>query len=67
MSLIDAQRAERAYLMALTRRPEPGELDSALTYMADLQKKIGGPDARAIAWRSLCHILMSTNEFLYLN
>jgi hypothetical protein len=63
----DAQRIERAYLMALTRQPDSAEVDSALTYIADLEKKLGQPDARAIAWRSFCHVLMSTNEFLYLN
>jgi hypothetical protein len=61
------QRIERAYLMALTRQPDSAELDSALTYIADLEKKLGQPDAHAIAWRSFCHVLMSTNEFLYLN
>jgi hypothetical protein len=66
-SLSDAQRVERAYLMALTRRPDPAEVDSALTYIADLERKLASPDAHAGAWRSFCHILMSTNEFLYLN
>src|SRR5262249_695252 len=31
-ALSDKARIERAYLMALTRRPEPDEIDSALTY-----------------------------------
>ena len=66
-SLSDAQRIERAYLMALTRRPDPAEIDSALTYIGDLEKKLGGADAHTVAWQSFCHVLMSTNEFLYLN
>jgi cytochrome c553 len=66
-ALSDAQRIERAYLMALTRQPDSAELDSALTYIADLEKKLTQPDAHAIAWRSFCHVVMSTNEFLYLN
>ena len=66
-SLTDAQRIERAYLMALTRKPESGEVDSALTYIGEIEKKIGGADAHAAAWQSFCHVLMSTNEFLYLN
>jgi hypothetical protein len=65
--LSDVQRVERAYLMSLTRRPDPAEVDSALTYIADLEKKLASPDSHAVAWRSFCHILMSTNEFLYLN
>jgi hypothetical protein len=66
-ALSEAQRVERAYLMALTRQPDSAEVDSALTYIADLEKKLPQPDAHAIAWRSFCHVLMSTNEFLYLD
>ena len=63
----DAQRVERAYLMALTRRPTAADVDAALTYVADLERKLEKPDAHLTAWQSFCHILMSTNEFLYLN
>jgi hypothetical protein len=66
-TLSDTQRIERAYRMALTRPPDSAEVDSALSYIADLEKKLATPDAHASAWRSFCHILMSTNEFLYLN
>jgi hypothetical protein len=65
--LTDAQRVDRAYLMVLTRKPDAGEVDSALTYIGDLEKQLGRPDAHLTAWQSLCHVLMSTNEFLYLN
>ena len=66
-ALTDAQRVERAYLTALARRPEPAEVDSALTYIRNLESKIKSPDAHTTAWRSFCHVLVSTNEFLYLN
>lgn len=66
-SLSDKQRVERAYLIALTRRPEPAEVDSALTYVHDLEKRLGADAAHLTAWQSFCHILLSTNEFLYLN
>jgi hypothetical protein len=66
-ALSDKERIERAYLMALTRRPEADEIDSALTYIGNLEKQLGKPDAHLIAWQSLCHVLMATNEFLYLN
>jgi len=66
-SLSDAQRVERAYLMALTRKADAGEVDSALSYIAGLEKQLAKPDAHATAWQSFCHVLMSTNEFLYLN
>jgi Protein of unknown function (DUF1553) len=65
--LTDAQRVERAYLMALTRSPEPDEVDSALSYIAALTRRLGTPDAHNKAWQSFCHVLLTTNEFIYLN
>ncbi len=65
--LSDAQRIERAYLMALTRRPAADETDSALSYLASLEAKLPGDGRRLAAWQSLCHVLISTNEFLYLD
>jgi hypothetical protein len=61
----DSKRIERAYLMALTRVPEPAETDEALSYIAAMEARIGGGEARETAWRSFCHLLMSSNEFLY--
>ena len=44
------------------------EIDSALAYIGSLEgKQLGKPDAHIIAWQSLCHVLIATNEFLYLN
>jgi hypothetical protein len=65
--LTDAQRVQQAYLTVLTRNPQADETDSALTYISDLEKRIGKPDAHRSAWLSFCHVLLSSNEFLYLN
>jgi uncharacterized protein DUF1553/uncharacterized protein DUF1549 len=65
--LSDAQRVEQAYFTVLTRGPDAQETDSALTYISDLEKRMSKPDAHQAAWQSFCHVLMSTNEFLYLN
>jgi hypothetical protein len=53
--------------MVLTRKPDGGEVDTALTYIGSVEKQFDKPDAHVTAWQSLCHILMSTNEFLYLD
>jgi cytochrome c553 len=66
-ALSDKERIERAYLMVLTRSPEPDEIDSALTYIGNLEKQLGKPDSHLTAWQSLCQVLIATNEFLYLN
>jgi hypothetical protein len=66
-AVTDTQRIDKAYLMVLTRKPDATEIDFALSYIGDLEKKLTGPDAHLAAWQSFCHILMSTNEFIYLN
>ena len=65
-ALTDAQRIDRAYLMAFARNPDPVEVDESLSYIAALEKRLGTPEAHVTAWRSFCRILFSTNEFIYL-
>lgn len=66
-SLSDTQRVEQAYRMALTRPPAKDEIDSALSYIAAMEQKLAKPDAHETAWQSFCHVLMASNEFIYLN
>ncbi|HYI96300.1 MAG TPA: DUF1553 domain-containing protein, partial [Bryobacteraceae bacterium] len=61
----DSDRVRLAYEMALGRQPDNTELDSALTYVAGLQQRLGETDPTA-AWSSFCHVLVAANEFLYL-
>ncbi len=63
----DGSRIDRAYLTVLGRPPAADEADRALTYIASLQQRLDGPDARLRAWQSFCHVLMSANEFVYLD
>ena len=65
-SATDADRVRDAYLIALSRQPDNAEIDTALSYIASLAAKLGGPDATLKSWASFCHILVATNEFLYL-
>lgn len=64
--LTDAARVQRAYLTVLAREPDGTETDSALSYIATLEQRLKGPDAKAAAWASYCHVLLAANEFLYL-
>ena len=61
----DSRRLEEAYLRILSRRPEPEEIDSALTYINQFEKKYPGPPLNA--WQSFCHLLLASNEFVYLD
>ncbi|HYO82221.1 MAG TPA: DUF1553 domain-containing protein, partial [Bryobacteraceae bacterium] len=66
-NVADGSRIERAYLTVLARHPEPSEVDAALTYVASLEKRLAQPDSKLTAWASYCHVLLASNEFLYLD
>jgi hypothetical protein len=61
----DTDRLRRAYLRILNRALEASETDAALSYVRAYAQKYG-PSAAA-GWQSLCHILMSSNDFVYLD
>jgi transposase-like protein len=63
----DSRRIQEAYLRILNRTPASGEVDSALTYLKKYETKFGGSAPELSAWQSLCHVLISSNEFLYLD
>ena len=65
--LSESERVRLAYRMALARPPAAEETDSALTYLTKIAERLQGNESRMQAWRSFCHILLSSNEFLYLD
>jgi hypothetical protein len=62
-----AARVETAYALILNRRPEKGEIDQALNYVAGFKRKFAGENADQKAWRSFCRVLMSSNDFVYID
>ena len=64
----EAGRIRRAYQIALTRNPSPEELQEDLNYIQTYAKDLTtDPSPRLDAWRSLCHLLMTSNEFNFVN
>jgi hypothetical protein len=62
--LSDRQRVDELYLQVLDRRPAAEEADKAFTFMTRYQEQFHtSPEA---AWQSFCHVLLTSNEFLYL-
>lgn len=57
-------KAERAIRIVYSRTPKPEELDQAASFLAKQEKIAGSPEA---ALEDLCHTLLSSNEFLYIN
>jgi hypothetical protein len=58
-----AWRVALGFQMAWGRIPEPGETDRALRYIRDAM----GAAAEREAWTSLARILLTANEFLYID
>ena len=60
----DKRRVEEIYLRVLDRRPDANEVDQGLTYLTNLRKKWNQIDEEQ-AWTSLTHVLMASNEFIF--
>jgi hypothetical protein len=63
----DAARVETAYTLTLNRRPEKDEIDRALNYVTGFKQKFAGENADQKAWQSFCRVLMSSNDFVYVD
>ena len=64
----DEARIEKAYLMALARKAEPDETAIAEDYLRDFQQRqTSSEEPRRAAWKSLCKMLLASNEFHYVD
>ena len=55
---------EEIYLRVLDRRPDATEIDQGLTYLTSVRHKWSQIDEEQ-AWTSLTHVLMASNEFIF--
>jgi hypothetical protein len=62
---LDKLRVEEIYIRVLDRKPGPSEIDRGLTYVASLRQKWNDLSEEK-AWTSLTHVLMASNEFIFL-
>jgi hypothetical protein len=60
----DKRRVEEIYLRVLDRRPDANEIDQGLTYLTNFRKKWNQIDEET-AWTSLTHVLMASDEFIF--
>lgn len=63
--LDDAGRVADSYERAFSRPPTAAETDRALTFIAQMERAWQGDRERA--WQSFTKMLLSSNEFLYVN
>jgi hypothetical protein len=66
-ALSDQERVARAYSLTLARPADAREVARALEYLGGLEAKLGSQGARLAAWQSFCRLLLSSNEFVYLD
>ena len=59
-----ATKAERALRLAYTRTPKANEIEMATAFLLKQEKVAGSAEG---ALEDLCHMLLSSNEFLYIN
>ena len=69
--LDDRARIQRLYLLAANRPAEPDATASALAFLDDCTTALSAgpqphPNPRAEAWTQLCHALLGSNAFLFL-
>ncbi len=62
-----ALRVANAYALILNREASKEELTAALQYIEGFKQRVTGEQAEVTAWQSLCRVLMSSNDFLYLD
>jgi hypothetical protein len=72
-------QVRHAWRLAFTREPNESELASAVTFLEDqtaifaerapqpAEKKAGAPTPEQMALATLCQMLVSSNEFLYVD
>ena len=74
-NLSERDRLDRACRRILGRPAEPGEIEDWTAFLARYQSLAAQPagatgagaDARGVAWQGLCRVLMSSNEFIYID
>jgi len=66
----DAARVTSAYRAAYGRSPNESEVQRALEFVEAYTKslsteKLAADEVRVKAWQSLCRVILSANEFIY--
>ena len=68
----DAGRVELGYRRAYSRPPSQQETARALQFISNYvarlaAEQVDASEARVLAWQALCRVILSSNEFVYLD
>jgi hypothetical protein len=61
----EKQRIVEVYERLFSRPPSEGEQDVALEFLREFQATVVGEETAVAAWASLCHTLILSGEFIY--
>ena len=67
-TLDDAGRIRRVYMQAFSRPPSVKEVTRSLDFVERIESELARKkvaDSRSQAWQSLCRVIVSANEFVY--
>ena len=61
-----------AYLIAYGREPSPAEIQGSLAFVREVEQALSKTEGtreahERSAWNSLCHVILSANEFIYVD
>jgi hypothetical protein len=66
----DTSRIRTAYAHAYGREATDGEVASSLTFLRQLDQALASTESENVrrrkTWESLCHVILSSNEFIYI-
>ncbi|NQV24484.1 MAG: DUF1553 domain-containing protein [Rhodopirellula sp.] len=63
----DADRVTLLYQRVFSRSPEPDELQLAIRYVESLSGTSKGGESTARRWHQLAHVLLASNEFIFVD
>ena len=69
----EAVRVHRAWRRVLSREPRESEIAAATAHVASQKQRFAAnkttppTEHDLLAWTSLCHVLLNTNEFVYVD
>jgi hypothetical protein len=61
------ERVRHAWRLALSRDPTDKEMEAAMGHVAQMESQSGDEPKTIRPWESLCHVLLNTNEFIYVD
>jgi hypothetical protein len=67
LDVSDEQRVRVAFERAYSRLPNQTEIAQALAYLGDSEGAESAEERHSNSWANLCHVMLASSEFVYIN